>query len=62
VSIHLVEMMPGLFAAIIESHWRGLGAITVTLRRDFSELYVFFGGVLQLKAGCKALPFTCSDF
>ena len=38
VGIHLVEMMPGLFAVIIELGWRGLGAITVTLRRDFFDL------------------------
>jgi hypothetical protein len=51
--IHLVEMMPGLFAAIIESAWRGL----VKLRRDFSGLYVLWGD-LQLKGGCKALTTT----
>jgi hypothetical protein len=46
--IHLVEMMPGLFAAIIESAWRGL----VKLRRDFSGLYVLWGD-LQLKEAAR---------
>jgi hypothetical protein len=42
--------MLGLFAAIIEDGWRGLGAITVKLRRDFSDLYVFFGYFSQKRA------------